>query len=145
MAFEAFIPKVVSLDGDDVIFEGISYRRSLTVKKTVSGVETPVNMTEYDAVAPVIVFKDKATEDGGVTTGCPTGVCAWTDAPGGILQLDVTAAATNSLTGSGTAQKFTGIFEITVLHDTEEDTTGIKKKALIYRGSWSVTKTASAV
>lgn len=139
MAFEAFIPKTVALQGDDALLEAFTWRRTFIVKKTVSGSETPVNMTEYDALAPVIVFKTAVTESSGTTTGCPVGVCTWTSAAGGEFQVDVTQANTNVA-----SQVFTGIYEIYVQHDTETDASLTPKRTMIFKGAWTVEKTAAA-
>lgn len=139
MAFEAFIPNTVALQGNDALLEAYTWRRPFVVKKTINGVETPVNMQEYDAVAPVIVFKNAVTESSGTTTGCPTGVCSWTNSAGGEFQVDVTQAATNP-----SGQVFAGVYEIYVAHDTEEDSAGVKKRAMIFKGPWTVEKTAVA-
>ncbi len=139
MAFEAFIPKTLSLSGDDALLEAFTWRRTFTVKKIVNGSETPVSMAEYDTAAPVIVFKTANTEAGGTTTGCPVGVCSWTNAAAGEFQVDVTQAQTNPA-----SQVFTGVYEIYVLHDTETDASLTPKRAMIYKGSWTVEKTATA-
>jgi hypothetical protein len=139
MAFEAFVPKTLALQGDDALLEAYTWRRVFVVKKTVSGVETPVNMQEYDLVAPTIVFKNNVTESSGTTTGCPTGTCSWTNSAGGEFQVDVTAVATNP--GS---QVFTGSYEIYALHDTEEDSAGVKKRTMLFKGAWTVEKTVAA-
>jgi len=143
MAFEAFIPSVVPLTGDNAIREGLSWRRTFVVTKTVAGAVTPVNMSEYDAAPPSIIFKTAVTESSpaGTTNGCPVGVCAWTSAVDGAFQIDVTAAASNP--GPSPAQVFSGEYEIVVTHDTETDSTGptVLKKTSVFASTWVVTKT----
>lgn len=142
MAFEAFIPKTVALQGDDALLEAYNWRRTFVVKKTINGVETPVNMQEYDAAAPVIVFKNAVTESAGTTTGCPVGTCTWTNSAGGEIQVDVKRADTNPA-----SQVFAGVYEIYVTHESEFDDppgNNIPKRAMVFKGPWTVEKTAVA-
>jgi len=139
MAFETFSPKDQPLDGSAAFYEGYTWRGTYTVKKAVSGVDTPVNMTEYNGVAPTILFKTAA---GGTTVGCPVGVCAWTSAVGGEFQVDITQAQTNP-----SGQVFSGRYEIFVLHNTEfDDPPGntIKKRAMVFSGAWTIVPTVAA-
>jgi len=144
MAFEAFIPNQVNLDGVDAIREGYPWRRKFKVERTIQGVTSPVNMAEYNATPPVIVLKDKVTEMGGATTGCPIGVCAWTDANGGQYQVDMIGADTNQGTGANSGQKPSGVYEIFVTHNSEEDSAGVKKKAVVHEGTWLIKQTVAA-
>lgn len=136
MAFETFIPKEQPLDASVAFFEAYTWRGLFPIKKTVNGVETPVNMQEYDLTAPVIVFKNAA---GGSATGCPVGTCSWTNSAGGEFQVDITQANTNPA-----SQVFQGVYEIYVQHDTEEDSTGVKKRAMVYKGPWTIVPTVAA-
>ena len=143
MAFECFIPQVLNLTSDDEIIEGASYRREVTLQKLVNNVLTPVNMTEYDALAPVLIVKDKDTEGGGATTSCPQGTCTWTDAAGGKFQIDIPASQTNLGTGAASGQKISGIVEVWVKHDSEVES-GSPKEAMVCAGTWSLRKTGRA-
>ena len=147
MAFEAFIPNQFNLDGVDAIREGYPWRRKFKIERTIQGVTSPVNMAEYNATPPVIVLKDKVTEQGGQTTGCPVGVCIWTDANAGEYQVDMVGTATNQGTGSASNQKPTGVYETYVSHNTEFDdppTNSIKKRAIVHEGTWAIKNTVAA-
>lgn len=145
MAYESFIPGSLALDVDDVIREAYPYRRVFTVTKKVGTADVPVNMAEYANLAPVIIFKDKDTESGGVLTNSPIGVCAWVDAAAGTYQLDLTAAETNVATGAGSLQRFEGFYEIYATHNTETELPSTTPKTTVmHEGGWKIKKTLKA-
>lgn len=136
MAYRSFFPQTQALGDAEAFFEAYTWRGVFPIKETINGVLTPVNMQEYDALAPIIIFKNAA---GGTTTGCPTGVCTWSNAAAGEITVDCTQTQTDP-----SSQIFSGVYEIYVQHDTEEDSTGVKKRTMVYRGSWSMPRTLVA-
>lgn len=143
MAFRSFIPGNLTLD----LYEGMSFYIVLQAKELdENGDETPLNLSEYDTVAPTIVFKNDTTEAGGTTTNSPSGACAYVLASDGTIAVSLTRAQTNAIAGANTAQEFDGVVEISVQHDTEYDdppTNSIRKRTLLWAGSFRITRTAT--
>lgn len=140
------IDTTVDADLANVIEEGVSYRRTFVVKTDDGSGLAPKSMVDWDTLPPTVTFKNATTEDSGTTVGSPQGaVCAWTNSPGGEFTLDLTAAATNALTGANSGQVFRGYYEIVVHHETEtEAPSATPKTTIVFRGAWRVRKTATA-